>query len=132
MILKMEDSKQLKNFFLNMAYKIVWSEFSEQQIDEIFLYYQEKSKSYNVAQKIITKILLAPDRLINNPRIGQKELSLMYKNIDYHYIVESNYKIIYSINDDDFQIKIVDIFDTRQNPTKIERESRINLSQSYS
>ncbi|WP_133945627.1 type II toxin-antitoxin system RelE/ParE family toxin [Epilithonimonas xixisoli] len=115
-----------------MAYKIVWSEFSEQQIDEIFLYYQEKSKSYNVAQKIITKILLAPDRLINNPRIGQKELSLMYKNIDYHYIVESNYKIIYSINDDDFQIKIVDIFDTRQNPTKIERESRINLSQSYS
>lgn len=128
----MEDSKQLKNFFLNMAYKIVWSEFSEQQIDEIFLYYQEKSKSYNVAQKIITKILLAPDRLINNPRIGQKELSLMYKNIDYHYIVESNYKIIYSINDDDFQIKIVDIFDTRQNPTKIERESRINLSQSYS
>lgn len=118
----MEDSKQPKNFFQNMVYKIVWSKFSEQQIDEIFLYYQEKSKSYEVAQKIMVKILLAPDKLINTPRIGQREISLEYKNIEYSYIIESNYKIIYSINDESLQVRIVDIFDTRQNPLKIERE----------
>lgn len=105
-----------------MDYKIIWSKFSEQQIDDIFSYYQEKSRSYNVTQKIIERILLAPDKLINNPRIGQKEFSLQHKNIDYHYIVESNYKIIYSIDDEKNQVRIVDVFDTRQNPTKIERE----------
>ncbi|MBW7675461.1 type II toxin-antitoxin system RelE/ParE family toxin [Chryseobacterium chendengshani] len=105
-----------------MKYKVIWSEFSEQQIDEIFYYYEQKSKSYQVALKIVTKILLAPDRLMHNPRLGQKEYLLENRSFEYYYIVESNYKIIYSIDDKYFQIKIVDVFDTRQNPEKINRE----------
>lgn len=105
-----------------MKYEVIWSEFSEKQIDEIFNYYKEFSKSHQVALKIITKILLAPDKLIYNPKIGQRELLLENRNIEYHYIVESNYKIIYSIDNDNLLIKIADVFDTRQNPEKIERE----------
>lgn len=105
-----------------MKYEVIWSEFSEKQIDEIFNYYKEVSKSYQVALKIVTKILLAPDKLIYNPKIGQRELLLENRNIEYHYIVESNYKIIYSIDNDNLFIKIADVFDTRQNPEKIERE----------
>ncbi|MFL9834166.1 type II toxin-antitoxin system RelE/ParE family toxin [Chryseobacterium terrae] len=105
-----------------MKYKVIWSEFSEKQIDEIFNYYKEVSKSYQVASKIVTKILLAPDKLIYNPKIGQRELLLKNQNIEYHYIIESNYKIIYSIDDENRYIKIADVFDTRQNPEKIERE----------
>lgn len=67
-----------------MKYKIIWSEFSEQQIDMIFEFYEQKSKSYNVALNIVTKILLAPDILIENPRIGQKEISLENRKIEYH------------------------------------------------
>ncbi|WP_445431941.1 hypothetical protein [Chryseobacterium indoltheticum] len=59
-----------------MKYEVIWSEFSKKQIDEIFNYYKEVSKSYQVALKIITKILLAPDKLIYNPKIGQRELLL--------------------------------------------------------
>ncbi|WP_426475565.1 hypothetical protein [Chryseobacterium balustinum] len=40
-----------------MKYEVIWSEFSEKQIDEIFNYYKEVSKSYQVALKIVTKIL---------------------------------------------------------------------------
>lgn len=105
-----------------MEYQIIWSEFSEQQIDEIFDYYEQESKSYDVALNIITKILLAPDILIHQPKIGQKEYSLATRNIEYHYIVESNYKIIYSIDNKNKMIKIADVFDTRQNPDKIERD----------
>lgn len=105
-----------------MEYQIVWSEFSEHQIDEIFNYYEQESKSYNVALNIVTKLLLAPEILIHQPKIGQKELSLSNRNIEYHYIVESNYKIIYSIDDKNKMIKIADVFDTRQSPEKIERE----------
>ncbi|MDY0929692.1 type II toxin-antitoxin system RelE/ParE family toxin [Chryseobacterium sp. CFBP8996] len=105
-----------------MKYEVIWSEFSEKQIDEIFNYYKEVSKSYQVALNIITKILLAPNKLIYNPKIGQRELLLENRNIEYHYIVESNYKIIYSIDTENQFIKIADVFDTRQNPEKMERE----------
>ncbi|MDR6159230.1 plasmid stabilization system protein ParE [Chryseobacterium sp. SLBN-27] len=54
-----------------MKYKIIWSEFSEKQIDDIFNYYELVSGSYSVALKIVTRILLAPDKLVDNPRIGQ-------------------------------------------------------------
>jgi len=82
-----------------MEYKVVWSEFSEKQIDEIFNYYRQTSQSYHVALKIVTKILLAPDKLKNNPKIGQKEFLLEQRTIKYHYLVESNYRIIYSIDE---------------------------------
>ncbi len=104
-----------------MKYKIVWSEFSEQQIDDIFNYYTQKA-TYKVALDIVTQILLAPDVLIDNPKIGQKEPTLKHRLITYHYILASNYKIIYSIDDNKTLIRIADVFDTRQNPNKIERE----------
>ena len=104
-----------------MKYKIVWSAFSENQIDDIFNYYTQKA-TYKVALDIVTQILLAPDILIDNPKIGQKEHTLQHRLFTYHYILSSNYKIIYSIDDNEMLIKIADIFDTRQNPNKIERE----------
>jgi toxin ParE1/3/4 len=47
-----------------VKYKIIWSEFSEKQIDDIFNYYELTSGSYKVALKIVTRILTAPDKLI--------------------------------------------------------------------
>lgn len=105
-----------------MKYTIIWSEFAEQQIDDIFYFYQHKSKSYEVALKIITRIILSPDILIDNPKIGQKEIALEKHNIEYHYLLASNYKIIYSIDDKNKLVKIADVFDTRQNPEKVERK----------
>ena len=104
-----------------MKYKIVWSAFSENQIDAIFNYYTQKA-TYKVALDIVTQILLAPNILIDNPKIGQKEETLQDQLITYHHIFSSNYKIIYSIDDSEMLIKITDVFDTRQNPNKIERE----------
>ncbi|MFY1045432.1 type II toxin-antitoxin system RelE/ParE family toxin [Chryseobacterium sp. GP-SGM7] len=91
-------------------------------MDEIFNYYKQTSKSHQIALKIITKILSAPDKLIDNPKIGQREFSLENRTIEYHYIVESNYKIIYSVDNMSQHITIADVFDTRQNPDKIDRE----------
>lgn len=105
-----------------MKYRVIWSEFSEKQIDIIFAYYEHKTKSYDIALNIVTKILLAPDILIDNPRLGQKEISLENQRVEYHYLIESNYKIIYSIDEENKLVKIADVFDTRQNPMKITRD----------
>ena len=59
-------------------------------------------------------------QLIQNPVSGQTELNLEKLNQKYRYLVVGNYKVIYNFLQD--EIRIVDIFDTRQNPIKIERE----------
>lgn len=105
-----------------MEYRIIWSAFSEQQIDEIFSFYKQKTKSYVIASRIIKRILLAPNILTYNPKLGQIENLLKDKELEYRYIVESNYKIIYTIDEEKKFIKILDIFDTRQNPEKINRK----------
>jgi toxin ParE1/3/4 len=105
-----------------VKYKIIWSEFSEKQIDSIFEYYEHKSKSYDIALEIVKGILLAPNVLIENPRLGQREISLENRKIEYRYLVESNYKITYSIDEENKLVKIADVFDTRQNPKKITRD----------
>jgi len=64
--------------------------------------------------------LVSTKQLIQNPESGQTELNLELLNQKYRYLVVGNYKVIYNFVQD--EIRIVDIFDARQNPLKIERE----------
>ena len=96
--------------------KIIWSEFAETQLDEIYAYY-EKEASARVAGKIINE----SKKLIKSPLIGQQEELLKHREIEYRYIVFKNYKLIYSVDDTNGFIKIADVFDTRQNPPKLKR-----------
>jgi len=57
-----------------VKYKVIWSEFSKKQIDDIFNYDEQSSKSYRVALKIVTKILLAPDTLIHHTKNTLQQL----------------------------------------------------------
>ena len=103
-----------------MAYKVIWSNFAESELDKIFEYHVEKA-SLKVAATIIKNILAEPNRLIDNSEMFQTEDLLIDREDIYRYIVWDNYKIIYSINIELKLIKIADVFDTRQNPIKIKR-----------
>lgn len=103
-----------------MALKIIWSEFAENQLDEIYAYYNKKA-SLKVASKLLKEIINEPEKLIKNPHIGQEEELLKQRKIKYRYLVFKNYKLIYSIDIENKFIKIADVFDTRQNPPKLKR-----------
>ena len=103
-----------------MKLEIIWSEFAERQLDLIFLYYREKADEKQ-AKKLIQDIIKEPDRLIKDPFIGQEELLLRGRKNLYRYLIYKNYKIIYSIDEEMALIKIADVFDTRQNPVKMNR-----------
>ncbi len=103
-----------------MKYHIIWSDFAEKQIENIFNYYENRV-NVQLARKIINEIISAPNKLIENPEIGVKEPLLAAKKLEFKYIIYSNYKIIYTIDKLAFKIKIYDVFDTRQNPVKIKR-----------
>lgn len=99
--------------------KIIWTDFAIQNLKDIFDYYA-KNANKKVAHKIRKQILASTKQLIQNPESGQTELNLEKLNQKYRYLVVGNYKVIYKFVQD--EIRIVDIFDTRQNPLKIERE----------
>lgn len=103
-----------------MVFKIIWSDFAETQLDQIFEYYVEKA-NLRIAKNIIEKIILEPNRILLHPEITQIEELLLDREKEYRYLVCGNYKIIYSIDTKQKLIMIADVFDTRQNPVKIKR-----------
>lgn len=103
-----------------MVLKIIWSDFAETQLDEIYEYYEKKG-SLRVATKLVKGIISEPQKLIKSPFIGQEEELLKERQIKYRYLLYKNYKLIYSVDQKNGFIKIADVFDTRQNPPKMKR-----------
>ena len=103
-----------------MGLTIYWTYFSENELQNIFSYYQEKV-SIRVAPEITEGIVNETDVLENNPYIGQIEESLKDRTKEFRYLIYNNYKIIYWINVDKTQIEIWDVFDCQQEPLKIKR-----------
>lgn len=103
-----------------MSFNVIWSEFAEKQLDIIFTYYLE-NVNIKVAKKKVGKIISETNAIVIFPKITQLEELLKEREIEYRYLVCENHKIIYSIDFEQKLIKIADIFDTRQNPTKMKQ-----------
>ena len=101
-----------------MEVKVLWSDASLVQLQEIFDYYSFKA-SPAIARKIIKGIVKKSILLDSNPLIGVKEPLLINRPFEYRFIVETNYKIIYRF--DDNIARIVSVFDCKQNPQKIDK-----------
>jgi len=101
--------------------KIIWSDFSSDILVDIYLYYKEKAGS-SIAKRIKSQIFKSTKQLIKHPVSGQIEETLKHLGEEHRYLVEGNFKIIYK------QVKegilITDIFDTRQDPIKINDKNR--------
>ncbi len=104
--------------------KIIWTDFAIDNLKDIFNYYSIKA-SKKVAHKIRKEIFASTKQLIKNPESGQIESYLEKLNENHRYLVSGNYKIIYKLSEN--QIIIADIFDTRQNPSKMNDENRKNI-----
>lgn len=101
--------------------EIIWTDFAIQNLKTISEYYAEKA-SKRVAHKIRKEILNSTRQLKKHPESGQQELNLIQLKQEHRYIVAGNYKVIYRIEKE--FIIIIDIFDTRQNPSKMADKTR--------
>lgn len=80
-----------------------------------------KKQEPELQKKIIKEIISEPNKLTSSTFSTQIEDLLIDRENKYHYLTCNNYKIIYCIDQENKQIKISDVFDTRQNPLKIKR-----------
>ncbi|MFC2188337.1 type II toxin-antitoxin system RelE/ParE family toxin [Fulvivirgaceae bacterium LMO-SS25] len=99
--------------------EIIWTDSAIRNLKDIFAYYSTKANK-NVAHKIRRQILESSKQLKNTPHSGPIEPNLTRLKKDHRYLVSGNYKLIYRIIDN--QVIINDVFDTRQNPSKMEGE----------
>jgi toxin ParE1/3/4 len=101
--------------------KVIWSDFASEIIKDIYDYYKEVA-SETVAKKIKENIFSATRQLINLPESGQIEETLLQLEEGHRYLVNNNYKIVYKKVKEG--ILITDVFDTRQDPIKINNPKR--------
>ncbi|MFS4418834.1 type II toxin-antitoxin system RelE/ParE family toxin [Maribacter sp. 2307ULW6-5] len=102
-----------------MELTVFWTEFAKERLEDIFEYYKRKSKSIDVARKLVDSIVNHTIGLERQPYIGQKEELLSGRPQGFRYLVFKSYKIIYWINEPKKRIDIAHIFDTRRDPFKI-------------
>lgn len=95
--------------------KIEWSGLARVRLREIFDYYHT-IVGFTIANKIIGKIIKCSRLLIHHPQLGSR----LFPKGEFRYLVEGNYRIIYWINSG--KIMIATIFDTRQDPEKLQKE----------
>ncbi len=101
--------------------KVIWTDFASGMLLEIYQYYKEKAGPA-VSKKIKSEIFAATKQLIKHPISGQIEINLERLNENHRYLVAGNYKIIYKEISEG--VLITDVFDTRQDPIKINDEKR--------
>jgi len=101
--------------------KIVWTVFASHELKKIYKFYAKKAGPI-IAKKIRSEIFSTTKQLIQFPLSGPTELSLETIGEGHRYLVIRNYKIIYKKVKEG--ILITDIFDTRQDPLKINQEER--------
>jgi hypothetical protein len=86
----------------------------------IFYYYNLKAGT-KIDSEIIFGIIATTFILEKNSKIDQIEELLKSRPQEIRYLVHTNYKIIYWINEDKQRIVIANVFDTIQNPKKIKK-----------
>lgn len=101
-----------------MELTVYWTQFAEDKLEDVFSYYMEKT-SEKIALRLVNGIIDKSLELEKNPLIGQKEMLLSDRIQEFRYIVYKNYKIIYWVNESKQRVEIVNLFDCRQNPFKM-------------
>ncbi len=96
--------------------QIIFTTPAKRRLKKIYAYY-EKASSKRIAESITNDIVTATEMLFDQPFAGQKEEFLEDLKQGHRRIVSGNHKIIYRIIGN--TVYITDIFDSRQNPTKM-------------
>jgi toxin ParE1/3/4 len=97
--------------------KLVITEQALNSLEECLHFLDFTQTPPHTIRKIRDRILSRIISLKENPHQGQVEPNLEHLELSHRRIVEGNYKIIYRVHTN--TIYITDIFDSRQDPSKM-------------
>jgi toxin ParE1/3/4 len=99
----------------NQQKSVIFTTTALNDLREMQAFLEEISENY--ADKTVDEIYERAFDLVNFPEMGQREPLLIKYSIIYRYLIQGDYKIIYSIENE--EVRINRVFDTRQNPKKL-------------
>lgn len=102
-----------------MSLTVYWTRFAENKIEDIYEYYELNAR-VSVALKLVNGIIDRTIGLEKTPYIGPIEKLLEKREQEFRYLVYRSYKIIYWVNLNKNRIEIMNVFDTRRNPKKMD------------
>lgn len=102
-----------------MELEVYWLQLAEDKLDDIYKYHKLKAGK-QIAKKLVNGIVDITIDLEKQPKIGQVELSLAHRKQEFRYLIYKKYKIVYWVNSEDKRIEVVNVFDCRQDPNKIQ------------
>jgi toxin ParE1/3/4 len=97
--------------------QVIWSDEALNDLETIYDFLAEKSQP--AAQRITESIMGRAKQLETFPESGPKQETIKASVKEYRYLVEGNYKIIYSHQEESHVVHIEIIFDARQDPEKL-------------
>lgn len=97
--------------------QVIWSNTALHDMETIYDFLVEKSQP--AAQRIIETILGRAKQLESFPESGVKQETVKPAIKEYRYLIEGDYKILYSYQAEIQRVYIATIFDTRYNPEKM-------------
>lgn len=97
--------------------QILWLKSAELDVKDVVSYYEQISEQ--ITKTIILHIIESVEKLVDFPEIGivSEQDSRLRKLI----VTKYNYVVVYKVDGDD--IKIVQVFDTRQDPDKLKHNN---------
>jgi len=105
--------------------QLIWSDRAQQDLDEIFRYYE--SFSLKVAIAYMEGIIKTGDLLVFFPEMGPKEPALSHLDRNYRSVlVLRRYKLIYLFEDNVCSILMV--WDCRESPELLKNSDRFKES----
>ena len=97
--------------------QVIWSDEALNDLKTIYDFLAEKSQP--AAQRIVESILDKSRQLESFPESGAKQETVKATAQEYRYLVDGNYKVIYSYQPEIQTAHVAVIFDTRYNPEKL-------------
>jgi len=100
-------------------YKVVFSDIACQDLADIVLYLRT-NESESLAKYVEKNILSQAKRLRTFPEAYPKDFYASSERHIVRFILKWRYKILFTVNNDNFEVYVAGIFHTSQNPEKLE------------
>lgn len=98
---------------------IVWDDDAKIRLKDV-IFYGVDNWGLKIARQFHENIIKTEKRLVMNPKMGHPEPLLLDKLFEYRsIIVQKNFKLVYRIDSEKEVLFIVDLWDTRREPTAL-------------